>query len=37
MKRRVAFVALALAGLVALWFAVRAGDPEMVHRLAAQI
>lgn len=37
MKRRVAFVALAVIGAIAVVLGVRAGDPETIHRFAAQI
>jgi len=37
MKRRVAFVLLAVIGVAAVVFGVRAGDPETIHRFAAQI
>jgi hypothetical protein len=36
-KRRVAFVILALVGIAAVVFGIRAGDPETIHRFAAQI
>jgi hypothetical protein len=37
MKRRVAFVLLAVFGVVAIALGIKAGDPETIHRFAAQI
>lgn len=37
MKRRVIFVILALAGIGAVAAGIRFGDPETIHRFAAQI
>jgi len=37
MKRRVAFILLALIGMAAAVMGIRAGDPETIHRFAAQI
>jgi hypothetical protein len=37
MKRRVAFIVLAVVGTVAVVLGIRAGDPETIHRFAAQI
>jgi len=37
MKRRVAFVLLAVIGVAAVVLGVRAGDTETIHRFAAQI
>jgi len=37
MKRRVAFMLLAVIGVVAVVLGIRAGDPETIHRFAAQI
>jgi len=36
-KRRIAFVVLAVAGIAAVVLGIRAGDPETIHRFAAQI
>jgi hypothetical protein len=36
-KRRVAFVILAVIGIAAVVIGIRAGDPETIHRFAAQI
>jgi hypothetical protein len=36
-KRRVAFVVLAVVGTVAVVLGIRFGDPETIHRFAAQI
>jgi len=36
-KRRVAFVILAVVGLGAVLLGIKAGDPETIHRFAAQI
>jgi hypothetical protein len=36
-KRRVAFIALAVVGVTAIVLGVRFGDPETIHRFAAQI
>jgi hypothetical protein len=35
--RRVAFVVLALLGLAAIALGIAKGDPETIHRFAAQI
>jgi hypothetical protein len=37
MKRRASFVILAVVGVVAVLLGIRAGDPETIHRFAAQI
>jgi hypothetical protein len=37
MKRRVVFVVLAAVGIAAVVLGIRAGDPETIHRFAAQI
>ena len=37
MKRRVAFVLLAVIGVAAVVIGIKAGDPETIHRFAAQI
>jgi hypothetical protein len=37
MKRRIAFALLAVIGVVAVVLGIRAGDPETIHRFAAQI
>ena len=37
MKRRVAFVLLAVVGVLAVVMGIKAGDPETIHRFAAQI
>jgi hypothetical protein len=36
-KRRISFVVLAVVGLAAVVLGIRAGDPETIHRFAAQI
>jgi hypothetical protein len=36
-KRRVVFVVLAVVGIAAVVLGLRAGDPETIHRFAAQI
>jgi len=36
-KRRVAFVILAAVGIAAVVLGIKAGDPETIHRFAAQI
>jgi hypothetical protein len=36
-KRRIAFVALAVLGVAAVVLGFKAGDPETIHRFAAQI
>jgi hypothetical protein len=36
-KRRVVFVVLAVVGVAAVVLGIRAGDPETIHRFAAQI
>ena len=37
MKRRIAFVVLAAMGLTAVVLGLIKGDPETIHRFAAQI
>jgi len=37
MKRRVAFILLAVIGVAAVVIGIKAGDPETIHRFAAQI
>ena len=37
MKRRVAFVVLALVGAAAIVLGVVKGDPDTIHRFASQI
>jgi len=37
MKRRIAFMLLAVIGVAAVVLGIRAGDPETIHRFAAQI
>lgn len=37
MVRRIAFIVLALAGIAAVVAGVKLGDPETIHRFAAQI
>jgi hypothetical protein len=37
MKRRIAFAVLVVIGVVAVVVGIRAGDPETIHRFAAQI
>jgi hypothetical protein len=37
MKRRIAFVVLAVIGIAAVFMGIKAGDPETIHRFAAQI
>jgi hypothetical protein len=37
MKRRAAFIILALAGIALLVAGIKLGDPETIHRFAAQI
>ena len=37
MKRRVVFTLVALAGLAAVVLGITKGDPETIHRFAAQI
>jgi hypothetical protein len=37
MKRRVAFILLAVIGVAAIFVGIKAGDPETIHRFAAQI
>ena len=37
MKRRIAFALLAVIGVAAVVIGIRAGDPETIHRFAAQI
>jgi hypothetical protein len=36
-KRRIAFMILAVIGIVAVVLGIKAGDPETIHRFAAQI
>jgi len=36
-KRRISFVILAVVGVAAVVLGIRAGDPETIHRFAAQI
>jgi len=36
-KRRVSFVILAVLGFAVVVLGIRAGDPETIHRFAAQI
>jgi hypothetical protein len=36
-KRRASFVILAVLGLAAVVLGIKAGDPETIHRFAAQI
>jgi hypothetical protein len=37
MKRRIAFILLAVVGVAAVVMGIKAGDPETIHRFAAQI
>jgi hypothetical protein len=37
MSRRIAFVVIAVVGVVAVALGVRFGDPESIHRFASQI
>lgn len=37
MRRKIAFVVIAVAGVVALALGVKLGDPETIHRFASQI
>ncbi len=37
MKRRIAFILVAVIGIVAVVLGIMAGDPETIHRFAAQI
>jgi len=37
MKRRIVFIILALAGIAAVVARIALGDPETIHRFAAQI
>ncbi len=37
MKRRIAFVVLAVVGVAAIALGIAKGDPETIHRFAAQI
>jgi hypothetical protein len=37
MKRRISFAILAVIGVAAVVLGIRAGDPETIHRFAAQI
>jgi hypothetical protein len=36
-KRRISFVILAIIGVAAVVLGIKAGDPETIHRFAAQI
>jgi hypothetical protein len=36
-KRKVSFVILAVVGVVAVVLGIKAGNPETIHRFAAQI
>jgi hypothetical protein len=36
-KRRIAFIAIAVVGLAAVALGIRFGDPETIHRFASQI
>jgi hypothetical protein len=36
-KRRIAFVVLAVMAIAAIAVGIKAGDPETIHRFAAQI
>jgi hypothetical protein len=35
--RRIAFIVLAVVGVAAVVMGIKAGDPETIHRFAAQI
>jgi len=37
MKRRIVFILLAVVGVAAVVLGFKAGDPETIHRFAAQI
>jgi len=37
MKRRIAFVVIAVIGLAAVALGIKFGDPETIHRFASQI
>lgn len=37
MRRKISFFVLAVAGIVAIVLGIRFGDPETIHRFAAQI
>lgn len=37
MRRRITFVVLAVVGVAAIILGIRFGDPETIHRFAAQI
>jgi hypothetical protein len=37
MKRRIAFVVIAVIGIAAVALGIKAGDPETIHRFASQI
>jgi hypothetical protein len=37
MKRRIAFILLAVIGVAAVVLGIKVGDPETIHRFAAQI
>jgi len=36
-KRRISFIILAMAGVAAVVLGITAGNPETIHRFAAQI
>jgi hypothetical protein len=36
-KRRISFVILAVVGVAVVVMGIKAGDPETIHRFAAQI
>jgi len=36
-KRKISFVVLAVIGVAAIVFGIKAGNPETIHRFAAQI
>jgi hypothetical protein len=36
-KRRVSFIILAIVGVAAVVLGIKAGNPETIHRFAAQI
>jgi hypothetical protein len=37
MKRRIAFVVIAVVGIAAVALGIKFGDPETIHRFASQI